>query len=352
MRTGPLRRRKSTITQRRSAKCEVSFSVTGLATRKAARRGVRYNDRVAKGHCTRRAEWKLPPGKSAEHLSPYYQLGCDYGTALMVIYKEGEASEPLYLCESHVAEVERSREDAAARSDVRAGAGSAEARSSESDGPSKSVGKSARKSAGKNGRSETLEETDAKQDVAAPTASAGRPVGAEQRGESATEGAHAADGQLDDVNRKIRECAAEIEAALSESTAKINVGDAIDKPLEQATLEIIGNGALGDAEKDAAIARLGALQEWIHRDIDQEITPLQANRIAHAIGDRVDAGKGADFSEELKPAYRAVHSSLKDAIRAAVPDTQNLKERLAKLYELKSDLENVSGAKALHPQTA
>jgi hypothetical protein len=308
---------------------------------------------VAKGHCTRRAEWKLPPGKPAEHLSPYYQLGCDYGTALMVIYKEGETSEPLYLCENHLAEVERSREDhAAAHSSVRAGAGSAEARSSESDSPSKSVGKSPRKSAGKNGRSETVEETEAKRDVAAPTASAGRPAGAEQRGGSATEGAHAADEQLEDVDRAIRECAAEIEAALSESKAKINVGDAIDKPLEQATLEIIGNGALGDAEKDAAIARLGALQEWIHRDIDQEIIPLQANRIAHAIGDRVDAGENADFSEELKPAYQAVHSSLKDAIRAAVPDTQNLEERLAKLHAVKSDLENVSGAKALHPQSA
>jgi hypothetical protein len=327
------------------------ISVTGLATRKSTRRGVRYNDRVAKGHCTRRAEWKLPPGKSAEHLSPYYQLGCDYGTALMVVYKEDEASEPLYLCESHVAEVERSREDAAARSGVRAGAGSAEARSSESESPSKSVGKSPRKSAGKHGRSESLEETDAKRDVAAPAGPAGRHAGAEH-GKSATEGTHGADGRLEDVDRAIRECAVEIEAALSESTAKINVGDAIDKPLEQATLEIIGNGALGDAEKDAAIARLGALQEWIHRDIDQEITPLQANRIAHAISDRADAGKGADFSEELKPAYQAVHSSLKDAIRAAVPDTQNLEERLAKLHELKSDLENVSGAKALHPQTA
>jgi hypothetical protein len=272
----------------------------------------------------------------------------------MVIYKEGEASEPLYLCESHVAEVVRSREDhAAAPPVVHVGAGATEAESSDSDNSSKGLGKSTGKSARKSDRAETFEAAGAKQDVAAPTAPAGKYAGADQLGTSAREGAHAADRPVDDdVDRKIRECTVEIEAALSGSKAKINVGDAIDKALEQATLEIIGNGALGDAEKDAAITRLGALQEWIHRDIDQEITPLQASRIANAIGDRIDAGKSTDFSEELKPAHQAVYSSLKDAIRAAVPDTKNLEERLAILHAAKSAIENATAAKALHPQTA
>ena len=43
-------------------------------------------------------------------LSSYYQLGCDYGTALMTSWENGGAA-PIYLCESHDNQVGHSREN-------------------------------------------------------------------------------------------------------------------------------------------------------------------------------------------------------------------------------------------------
>jgi hypothetical protein len=165
-----------------------------------------------------------------------------------------------------------------------------------------------------------------------------------QQGKPATEAAEAAGGQLAIIHRKISDYSLKIEAVLSESKARINVGEVVDKPLEHAALELIGNCEMGDAEKDATIDQLGAFQEWIKHGLDREITILEANRIARAIGDRASWGTGTDLSEELKPAYRAVYSSLRNAVRTAVPDTQNLDERLANLYAAKSEIETMPQA--------
>jgi sorbitol-specific phosphotransferase system component IIA len=160
-----------------------------------------------------------------------------------------------------------------------------------------------------------------------------------QQGKSATEAAQAAGGQLAVVHRKISDYTLKLEAVLSESKAIINVGEAIDKPLEHAVLEIISNGAMSDLEKDAAIQQLGALQEWVKHGLQGDITPLQANRIILAIGDRLNWGGTAHVSEEFKPVYRTLYCSLKTAIGTAVPKAQNLHDRLTNLYAAKSDLE-------------
>jgi hypothetical protein len=162
---------------------------------------------------------------------------------------------------------------------------------------------------------------------------------ARQEGKSAAEAAEAAGGQLAVVHRKISDYTSKLETLLSASRAKINVAEAIDKPLEHAVLEIIGNGATSDSEKDAAIQQLGTLQEWAKQGLQGDITPLQANRIALAIGDRLNWGGTADVREEFKLVYRALYGNLKTAIRAAVPEAQNLHDRLANLYAAKSDLE-------------
>jgi hypothetical protein len=309
---------------------------------------------VPKRHCTQRAEWRLPPGKPAEHLSPYYQLGCDYGTALMTVYNDGDASEPLYLCETHAAEMPQSRKDgttprsgAQLRADPGTDLRTAQSIDSHNSGDSHNPRKNDRKT---NSAKAAIEDPTEKTTGDIPARAA------LQRETSAPEVAHAAahgaGTRLEIINRKISKHTLAIEAVLAESTAKIKLAEVVDKPLEQATLEIIGDGALGDAEKDAAIARLGALQEWIHRGLEQEITPLQASRIARDIRDRVDGEAGADIPEELKPAYRAIYKSVREAIRDAVPEWQNLEERLNSLYAAKAELENVNEAKALHPQTA
>jgi hypothetical protein len=306
------------------------------------------------------------PGKPAEHLSAHYQLGCDYGNALMTFYWEDDGSEPIYLCGSHATELGRSGEKYA-------GMRAIEAKATDLNYPTIS-----------DDQAQSLEVADAKPNASAPSdttrdiadAMVGRAATdafarapardlifgnstkalvdeaiwnmatgdyevyrtALQQGKPAAEAAKAAGGQLAMIHRKISEYALKIEAVLSKSKARINVGEVIDKPLEHATLELIGNGEMGDAAKDAAIDQLGAFQEWIKHGLDQEITLLDANRIVRAIGDRVNWGASADLSEELKPAYRAVYGSLRNAIRAAVPDVQILDERLANLYAARSDI--------------
>ncbi len=159
-----------------------------------------------------------------------------------------------------------------------------------------------------------------------------------QQGKSAVEAAEAAGGQLAMVHRKIADYGVKLENLLSESKATISVGETIDKPLEQAVLEIIGNGAMSDSEKDAAIQQLGTLQEWVKHGLQGNIAPLQASRIMLAIGDRVNWGGTTDVPEEFKTIYRTVYGNLKTAIRAAVPEAQNLHDRLTNLCAAKSDL--------------
>jgi hypothetical protein len=217
------------------------------------------------------------PGKPPEHLSTHYQLACDYGNALMMTYWEDDGSEPIYLCESHATELGRSGEKYASVRTI-------EAKATHINNPTK------------NGdQTQTLEVADGKPNTSAPSealctladAEVERPVTAAsirapardltfgnstkalvdeaiwnmatgdyevyrtalQQGKPAAEAAQAAGGQLAMIHRKISEYALKVEVVLSESKARINVAEVIDKPLEHATLELIGNGEIGDAEK-------------------------------------------------------------------------------------------------------
>lgn len=334
---------------------------------------------MPKDHCTSRAEWRLQLGKPAERLSAHYRLDCDYGTAIVICWQEG-GSEPIYLCEGHTKELEPAGEN-------HPGVRTVTAQSAHGDIPAKSAD-----------RTETPEVPDTKPNGSASSEAIGSPSDAKlgralkdpsvrspvrdltygnpakalvdeaiwnmatgdceayrtalRQGKPAAEAARAAGGQLAMIHRKISDYTLKLEAALSESRATINVGEVIDKPLEHAVLEIISNGTMSDFEKDAAIQQLGALQEWVKHDLQGEITPLEANRILRTIGDRVNWGGSTAVSEQLKPAYRELYDSLKSALRAAVPEAQNLHERLTNLYAAKSDLENSLTAKELNPITA
>ena len=160
-----------------------------------------------------------------------------------------------------------------------------------------------------------------------------------QQGKSAMEAAQAAGGQLAVVHQKISDYALKLEAVLSESNATIKVEETIDRPLEQTALDVISNDAMSDSEKDAAIQQLGAVQEWVKRGLREDMTPLQANEIILAIGKRLNWGGSTDVSEKLKPVYRALYGNLKTAIRTAVPEAQNLHDRLTNLHAAKSDLD-------------
>jgi hypothetical protein len=160
-----------------------------------------------------------------------------------------------------------------------------------------------------------------------------------QQGKSAREAAQAAGGQLAVMHQKISDYTLKLEAVLSEAKATINVGETIDKPLEQATLEIIGNEALSDSEKDAGIQQLGATQEWVKQGVQGEITALQANQIILRIGERLNWGGSTEVPEELKAVYRMLNGNLKTAICAATPKAQNFQERLINLYAAKSEVD-------------
>jgi len=321
---------------------------------------------VPKRNCTSRAEWRLQTGKPAEALSPHYWLDCDYGTEVIICWEKG-GNEPIYVCESHAKQLGPSRDHGPEARVLTA-------ESEPTDDPIKHED-----------RSSTPIVTDTKVNASAapeaagslPEAKVGRAVTcasarsslrdltfgnsakamvdeaiwnlaagdfevyrtALQQGKSAREAAQAAGGQLAVIHQKIDDYALKLDAVLSGSKAKINVAETIDKPLEQAMLEVISNGAMSDSEKDAAIQQLGAVQEWVKHGLQGDLTPLQTNQIILAVGERLNWGGSTDVSEEFKRVYRAIYGSLKTAIRIAVPGAQDLHDRLTNLSAAKADLD-------------
>lgn len=171
-----------------------------------------------------------------------------------------------------------------------------------------------------------------------------------QQGKSAIEAAQAAGGQMAVVHRKIQEYAAKIEALLSASTVTLNSNDVIYTVLERETLKVIADTAMAEVEKDAAVGQLGDFQESINRELKHEVTPLDAHRIALLIGDRANWGAASrSIPNGLKPAYRALFGSIRDAIRAAVPDVRDPDERLVNLYAAKADLEAAADTRTSIP---
>ncbi|HEV3480772.1 MAG TPA: hypothetical protein VGR97_00435 [Candidatus Acidoferrales bacterium] len=331
---------------------------------------------MPKRPCTQRAKWRLLRGQPSQHLSEHYQLECDYGTRLIAIYKEGD---PVFLCEDHAATIGQSDDNCIA------GVRSIKVESIDSnDAPKNGDRDHTPQFAGPKPSSPASKPSAPSEIVATVAAKIGRETidppfresardltygdatkalvdetiwnmapgdfeaysAALRQGKTAAEAAQAAGGQLAVVHRKISEYTLKIEAVLSKSKSVISLAEVIDKPLERAMLEIIGDSAMSDAQKDNAIDHLGAFQEQLNRGLNREITPLQAHRIARLVGDRACWGATSDLSEELRPAYRAVYASVRNAIRAAVPQAHGLDERLANLYAAKSDLENVPTAKA------
>jgi len=358
---------------------------------------------VPKRYCTSRAEWRLQPGKPAEPLSPHYRLDCDFGTGVITCWEEGGsepiyvceshakqlgrprkqvtdiriitpqpddgaisvkieeqteieespapnqqasgAPEPAPAIPDVIEKVEVER--AADRTEIQEVAAASEMVPSAPEAPrvipevkvvrtpDSPVRPPVRDRSYGNSAKAMVDE--AIWNMATGNYQAYK--AALEQGKPAAEAAQAAGGQLAVVHRKIGEYTLKLDAILSESKATINVGETIDKPLEQAVLETIGNVVMSDSEKDAAIQRLGTLQEWAKHGLSGDITPLEANRILLAIGDRVGWGGGVGVSEELKPVYRTLYGGLKTAIRNAVPEAQNLHERLTNLYAAKADLE-------------
>lgn len=133
-------------------------------------------------------------------------------------------------------------------------------------------------------------------------------------------------------------------AATQKGAIQIPVADVIDKPLMESASEISSNRAMTQAEKDAALTQLGALQQSLKEGLSDTITPLQANRIKQAIGNRINWAGTIAVTDEVKPAYRAVYAALKNAVNAAVPEAAPLNERLSNLLAAQTDIEKLMKA--------
>ncbi len=163
-------------------------------------------------------------------------------------------------------------------------------------------------------------------------------------GKTPADAAHAAGGRFAAVSQRINEYAPQLEKMLAQSTKTIPVADAIDAPLHQAALDIINNRAMTDAEKDAAINQLGALQKSLREGLGSNVSPLELNRIKQSIGKRVNWGGTVSITDEVKPAYRSLYGNMNRLISDAVPEARELNERLSNLLAAHGDLETLMKA--------
>jgi hypothetical protein len=163
-------------------------------------------------------------------------------------------------------------------------------------------------------------------------------------GQSPMQASQAAGGRFAAVNQRINELSPRLNRLLSQSQTTIPVKDVIDKPLNDATLDIIMNPAMTDLEKDTAINQLGALQKAIKQGLGPNATPSQLQVVKQAIGNRVNWGGNVSVTDDVKPVYRAVYGSLKNAIHGAVPGSAEIDERLTNLLAAHNDLDNLAKA--------
>lgn len=150
-----------------------------------------------------------------------------------------------------------------------------------------------------------------------------------------------AGGRVSAVAQKVGELGPQVDAALSQSTAQIPVADVIDKPLNSAMNEISNNRAMTQAEKTAALTQLKALQNSLTDGLGPTISPLEANQLKQALGDRINWGGTTAVTDEVKPAYRTLYGTIKQAVNQAVPEVAPLNERLTNLYTAQTDLEKM-----------
>ena len=163
-------------------------------------------------------------------------------------------------------------------------------------------------------------------------------------GQSPLQASQAAGGRFAAVNQRISELTPRLNNLLSQSQSTIPVKDAIDKPLNDAALDIIMNPAMTDLEKDTALNQLGALQKSVKQGLGPDATPSQLQVIKQAIGNRVNWGGNVSVTDEVKPAYRALYGSLKNAIHQAVPGAAQVDERLTNLLAAHNDLDTLAKA--------
>jgi hypothetical protein len=163
-------------------------------------------------------------------------------------------------------------------------------------------------------------------------------------GQTPDQAAQAAGGRFAAIFKKVSSLSETVNNNLAQSSTRLSVDDIINKPLDDATIGIISNRSMTPLEKDAALNQLGGLQKSLTEGLGSEVSLVEAQRIKHQIGDRVNWGGATAVTDEVKPAYKQVYGTIKDAINAAAPDTAALNERLTNLMAAKNDVEMLARA--------
>jgi hypothetical protein len=163
-------------------------------------------------------------------------------------------------------------------------------------------------------------------------------------GKSPSDAAKAAGGRFAAVQQRIEEWAPRLDNMLKNSQSRIPVSQAIDKPLHDAAIDVINNSAMTDPEKDVAIIKLGDLQKSLKQGLGSDISPYDLNTIKQKIGNRVNWGGTTAVTDEVKPAYKALYSSMNQLINGAVPEAREANSHLSNLLAAASDIKTLMAA--------
>ena len=158
-------------------------------------------------------------------------------------------------------------------------------------------------------------------------------------GKSMEEAAQVAGGRIAAVNGRINELKPQLDDLLEKSTAKISFKDVVDQTIYDARKDVLNNPAMTQVEKDTADKQLQGLYDAIREQYSKtNLTPEQANSLANAIGDRVSWGGTAAVGDEVKPLYRKLYGTIKQAVHEAVPEAGPLDVRMTNLMAAWKDV--------------
>lgn len=164
-------------------------------------------------------------------------------------------------------------------------------------------------------------------------------------GKTPQEAALAAGGRFAAVSQRLSELGPKLENALQNSSAQIPVKHVISDPLDIAMMDVINNGAMTDAEKLTAFTQLDELKKSMLQKVPgPTASPTELQELKQQIGNRINWQGTIGVTDEVKPAYRNVYASIKEAINRSVPESAGLNERMTNLLSAFSDLDNLARA--------
>lgn len=164
-------------------------------------------------------------------------------------------------------------------------------------------------------------------------------------GKTPEEAAAKAGGRFSAVAQRINEYGPRLERMLANKPASIPVANVISKPLDNAMIDIIDNGAMTDTEKLQAYTQLDDLKKSMLSKVPGPMaTPSELQILKQQMGNRINWQGTVGVTDEVRPAYRQVYSSLKQAINLAVPDAAPINEKLTNLLSAFSDLDTLARA--------